>query len=346
MLRTLLNPNLTSASPKLFVLQIRSISWSRRVKSERGVSFLKGIGFSEAHITRITRSCPVVLFADSQKTLIPKLEFFRSLGISKTDLYKIISSNPILLESSLKNQFIPCYHYLKSVLHTDENVVKTIKTRSGIFRCSVDKILAPNISLLSEIGVPESRIQNMLMHYPRAFQLQHTRFKSKVEEVISLGFNPMRHTFLDALNILCTTKKTTLDRKWAAYRKENLSDDEIRTTFRAFPNCLTISEEKITRTMDFLVNKMGFEVVNITTWPVCLGYNLEKRTIPRCRVIKVLCSHGVLKKGIALSTFLGHSETKFLNKFVCKYEDKVPGLLKIYEGKETGTGSDNLDVTK
>ncbi|KAM7518948.1 hypothetical protein LguiB_017910 [Lonicera macranthoides] len=276
-------------------------------KAERVLTLFRTHGFSETQISRVVKVRPTILFSDPKKTLIPKLEFFRSIGLSRTDLPRIVSSNPVLLGRSLANQLIPCHNFLKNLLILDENVVKMLKRDSRILLHDFENVTGPNISSLSEIGVPKSVISFMLFWFPTTAHQNHEKFKRAVEVVIGMGFNPLR--------------------SWG------LSDDEILTAFRSHPMCMNLSEEKITRGMDFFVNKMGWEAVKVARCSAILFYNLENRIIPRCRVIKVLISEGILKKDASLSTFLMPSENKFLQKFVNKYEDKVPKLLNVYQGK-------------
>ncbi|KAM7514932.1 hypothetical protein LguiA_004515 [Lonicera macranthoides] len=301
-----------------------------RQKSEGVIALLRTHGFSETQISKVVKGRPTILLSDPKKTLIPKLEFFRSIGLSRTDMPRIVSLNPFLLGSSLENQLIPCHNFFKNVLVLDENVVKMLKRNSRILIHDFEKNIGPNISSLSRVGVPKLLISFMLFHFSSVACQNHKKFKKVVEEVIGMGFNPLRSMFVQAVQVICGMTKTTWDRKWAAYRMWDLSDDEILMAFRSHPVCMKLSEEKIMREMDFLVNKMGWKAVKIARCPAVLFFNFENRIVPRCRVIKVLISEGILKKDMSLATFLMPSENDFFERFVRNYEDKVPVLLNVY----------------
>lgn len=96
---------------------------------------------------------------------------------------------------------------------------------------------------------------------------------------------------------------------------------------------MIMSQNKISRTIDFLVNKMGWESRKLISCPAVLFYSLENRIIPRCSVIKVLLSRGLIAKEVKPGTFLQPTETRFLEKFVTKYEKEVSKLYDVYEGK-------------
>ncbi|KAF8395572.1 hypothetical protein HHK36_019522 [Tetracentron sinense] len=60
--------------------------------------------------------------------------------------------------------------------------------------------------------------------------------------------------------------------------------------------------------------------------------SLEKRTMPRCSVIEVLFSKGLMKKG-QMGNALMKAEDVFLKNYVIKYEEDLPQLLMIYQSK-------------
>lgn len=85
--------------------------------------------------------------------------------------------------------------------------------------------------------------------------------------------------------------------------------------------------------MDFLVNKMDWVSVAIARNPMVLSLSLEKRIIPRFSVIQVLLSKGLIRKDFHIGTVWLRSEKHFLISFVTKYQEDVPQLLSIYQGK-------------
>jgi mTERF domain-containing protein len=221
------------------------------------------------------------------------------------------------------------------VLVTDENVVKMLRYQLRILAYDFDKCIAPNINLLTDIGAPKTRILQMLLRYPNVFCVNHPNFKGAVEAAIGMGFKPVNAKFNDALRILCVLSKATWDRKVMIYKSWGLSDDEVGIAFRSFPISMSLSEEKITKAMDIFVNEMGRNAADVARSSYVLGYNIENRIKPRCRVIKLLISKGFLKESISLGSFLLAGETLFVEKFVSKYEDKVPELLRIYQERQS-----------
>jgi mTERF domain-containing protein len=137
-----------------------------------------------------------------------------------------------------------------------------------------------------------------------------------------MGFDPMRTVFVLAIQVLLKMSKPKLESK-----------DMALTAFKRSPNCMVSSEEKITKTMDFLVNKIGFPPKHIATDPVVTNLSLEKRIIPRCSAVQILLAKGLIKNKLPLGTFLLQTERMFLEQFVNRFQGDVPELLNVYQDK-------------
>ncbi|XP_052204824.1 transcription termination factor MTERF15, mitochondrial-like [Diospyros lotus] len=294
---------------------------------------LRDYGFTDARISKMAAVRPSILSCNPDKILLPKLEFFRSIGLSSTDLPRIIWASKGLLFRSLEKQLIPCYNFLKSVLLLDENVLKMLKRGPGILLHDVDKTIAPNLAALREAGAPQSIIFFMLIRSPRAIHQDTQKFKESLNKAVQMGFNPSKSTFACAVQVLCEMPESTWDHKMEVYGRCGMSRDEVLLAFRSHPLCMYLSEEKITRAMDFLVKEMGWKPAAVARCSAVIFFKLEKRIMPRCAVIKVLLERGLVKKDICLSTFLLPSEKSFLDLYVKRYEDDVPGLMGVFMGK-------------
>ncbi|KAL0389602.1 UNVERIFIED_CONTAM: hypothetical protein Scaly_0317300 [Sesamum calycinum] len=241
---------------------------------------------------------------------------------------------PTFFTRSLENQIIPNYNFLKSVLGTDERVAAAMKRTSWIFCDDVNKSLSPNVKVLRELKVPESCIKLLLTHYPEALFEKADEFRASVSKVLEMGFSPLKSMFVLALHAISgDANKVTWARCYQSYSDWGWSEDDIHMAFRKHPNCMLMSQEKISETMDFLVHKMGWNSRTIATCPTVLFFNLKSRIIPRCSVIELLSSRGLITKRLKLSTVLIPSEKSFLERFVVKFEKEIPELPDFYKGK-------------
>ncbi|XP_031271456.1 uncharacterized protein LOC116129866 [Pistacia vera] len=295
---------------------------------------LRNYGLTAAHITKLVKRRPSLLLTNPERSILPKFEFFKSLGITDAELASVCSSTPAILGHSLENLLIPNYKFLKSVLLSDANVIKSFRKKSGIFQQDLAKNVSPKLTVLRELGMPERFIALILTCYaPIVFQ-KCEKFDKNVKKVIEMGFDPQKCGFIHAMQAFAAMSQSTWERKLNVFRGWRWSDEDIMLVFRKCPNCMIASESKIMNAMDFLVNKMRWQSTDIALYPEVFLMSLEKRVIPRCLVIKVLQSKGLLKKKWSLSTCVRPVEKLFLDRFVTKYLDQVPELMNIYQRKE------------
>ncbi|XP_021627201.2 transcription termination factor MTERF15, mitochondrial [Manihot esculenta] len=291
---------------------------------------LREHGFTISQISKIVKTRPHLLLAHPEKTLLPKLEFLRSIGFSRTGLSVMVSRNPDFLARSLERWLIPTYEILKSVLVSDEKVVKTLNNR---FISFLPKRFFNNYSLLREIGVSESSISYLLSQSPQAMSEEVSKFAVQVEKVMKLGFDPSKFNFVEAVRVFHGLSSKSWEQKMKVYKRFGLSEDEIWSMFRKYPTCMALSEKNVIDTMDFLVCKMGWQPAAVAKTPLMLGFNLERRIMPRCSVVRVLLLKGLIKADVHLSSVLIPSEKFFFERFVTKYQEHLPELLDIFHKK-------------
>ncbi|XP_059652927.1 uncharacterized protein LOC132300021 [Cornus florida] len=325
----------------------KALSASKRMKFETPdkpdsvMAFFRNHGFTETQIAVLIRKLPRLLLSDPEKTLLPKIEFFHSKGVSTEDIVKILSATPAILRRSLENHVIPSYNFLKELLKSEEKTNAAIKQQSRLLLYDLHISVAPNIEALREIGMPESIIVSFFTNQSSAFRGNADRFKEMVEEVKKMGFNPTTMMFGEAIHALRAITKSNWERKVEVYKKWGFSEDDILVAFRKRPRFMVVSDDKITRIMGFFVNKLGWESSIIARRPVLLCLSLERRIIPRCSVYQILLSKGLIKKGFGLIKMMDSPESYFLEKFVKKYEEEAPELLKLYQDKLNLSNSGN-----
>ncbi|XP_077248867.1 transcription termination factor MTERF8, chloroplastic-like [Tasmannia lanceolata] len=300
-------------------------------KADSALTFFQNHGFTESHITLLITKCPSLLLADTDKILKPKFEFFNSLG--SIDLAKLFTSDPTLLKRSLNNQIIPSFNFLKSFLHTNENIIFAIRRSTPILQYNVEKVMAPNVAVLQNHGVPNYIISKLISKQPRTIMLNNSRFSEIVAMVKEMGFNPVKGNFITAVRVMSGMSKLNWERKLGVYRSLGWSEDEIFSAFKMYPTYMILSEKKIRRGMDFFVKEMNYKPSSISKYADILALSLEKRIVPRCSVLQVLMSKGLIGKDLCLSPVLRPNEKKFLEKFVIKNLQRIPELLRVYQGK-------------
>ncbi|KAL5722680.1 hypothetical protein ACHQM5_006171 [Ranunculus cassubicifolius] len=298
------------------------------------LTLFRNNGFSESQISKIVVQIPYLLQSSVDKRLKPKFDFFNSKGLSGPDLAKVLSREGTVLGCSLEKTIIPNFDSLKTIFQTDEKVVAVLKRSINVV--AMYKTIESNIAILLDHGVPMSNIQKLLVSQPRLLSINSSRFSENAEEVKKMKFDPSQYRFLVAVHALGAMSKSSLEAKFDVYKRWGWSEDEVQFAFRNYPCCMMLSEENIMSTMDFIVNKMGYNTSSIAQRSIILQYSLEKRIIPRCSVIQVLIKNGLVKNLPELHVLLKITEDVFLKRFVTKFEKKVPELLNVYKGESRG----------
>eukprot|EP00257_Ricinus_communis_P020198 XP_015579375.1 transcription termination factor MTERF9, chloroplastic [Ricinus communis] len=294
------------------------------------LSFFKSHGFSKTQITKVVHRRPSVLSSNPEKTLLPKIQFFHSKGLSSPDIAKILSACPEILHTSTENQLIPAFNFIQNLLSSDEKVICAIKRLPKILLSQSLGYAISNINLLKEVGLPQSSIVWLLRYHPATLMTKLDRFAETIEAVKRLGLNPSLINFVIAIHAMRGMSKSTWEKKFDIYKKWGWSQEETLVVFGKFPWVMMYSEKKIMKMMDYYINKMGWDSSSIAKHPLLISLSLEKRVIPRCSVIQVLLSKGLVRL-TSLATSLRISEELFLHKFVRPYKEEAPHLLKLYQ---------------
>ncbi|CAI0542040.1 unnamed protein product [Linum tenue] len=319
-------------SPDRAKVSSKFLKFRTTEKPDAVVDLLRSHGFSGTQIARCIKYYPVLLELHPERVLRPKLDFLLSVGISRPELIKVVSSNPYLLIMSLEKCLIPRYNLLKDVLVDDRTIASVLKRNYGGFVSSKDSNLVPNIALLRKLGVGENRITYLVSHSPTVLFRPHSNFAEIVELAMHFGFHPSTFNFVAAIRAISSmTKKSSWEKRLEVYGRWGWSKDLTLLTFKRYPQCMCVSEEKIMQTMDFLLNKLGWESKAAAKCPVIFGLSFEKRVVPRCSVVQLLRLRGLIEDIPSLSVFLSPVEYRFKDKFAVKYPDYGAELLDVYE---------------
>ncbi|XP_043724209.1 transcription termination factor MTERF6, chloroplastic/mitochondrial-like [Telopea speciosissima] len=305
------------------------------------IELLQTNGFTNTHIANLITKYPPLLFADPVKTLKPKLELFQSLGFSRADLAKFLSSNNDILLRSLQNQIIPTCNFLKTFIHTNANLITALKQFSRIVGCNVKRTMEPNIATLRSYGVPDSNISKMIFIQPNPLTLTILRFKDVAAMVNKMGFNPNSLSFIIAICCMSGLSKQTWERKREVFKSFGWSDDEFLLAFKVQSRIMLTSEKKLGKLMDFFVNVLHLKPSDVVKCPNLFLLSLERRIIPRCSVLQILMSKGLIKNDVNIVSVLNSNKMRFEKRYFTRYEGKAPEVIKAYEGEMEFLGFDS-----
>ncbi|KAL5543951.1 hypothetical protein UlMin_007735 [Ulmus minor] len=309
----------------------------------KNVDLFRDWGFSENQIAVMTMRCPSIYLL-SVTNLKPKLELIKSVVFTDKDFWKVLCSRPSVLQRSLENQLVPVVKLLGIALGTKENLQKTMKSCNWLLTSSLERVIEPNISMLISYGIPKPLVSKWILLRPRILVMKTDRLREILDKVLKLGFKPNSLLFALAAHSMASMSKTIWDQKLEAFRSFGLSEDEICAAFKTQPMCMRTSETKIKRLMDFYINQLNLEPSVVSKNSTLVMYSLEKRIIPRCSVLQLLVSTGLVNESVNIARMLRMTEKKFMEEMVMKYKDVLPDVVKAYQGKIDFQGFPSLNV--
>ncbi|KAF9610381.1 hypothetical protein IFM89_022136 [Coptis chinensis] len=150
-----------------------------------------------------------------------------------------------------------------------------------------------------------------------------------------MGFYSRSTMFIHAIISRSGMTKTRWEEQWAFMCKLGFSHAECLSMFKKHPSSFVRSKENVHSRVKFFTVKQNFELSDIVKSPVILGLSLEKRIIPRCNVLDVLYSNGLIgsRNAGSLTTAWKLTEKEFIEKFVIKYQEVVLVIVSAYKSQ-------------
>ncbi|XP_010430248.1 PREDICTED: transcription termination factor MTERF15, mitochondrial-like [Camelina sativa] len=336
-----------SLAPKLQFLQSRGASSSElaeivssvpKILGKRGGKTISVYYDSIKEFIKADKGsklCHSLPQGSKQENKIRNVMALRELGVPQKMLFHLFISDHHVCCG--KERF---EESLKRVVEmgVDPTTLKFIETLKVVYRLS-DKTIKEKVNICKRLGFTGEDVWEMFTKCPC--------FLNNSEKKIIQTFETLKKCGLVEDEVLSVLKKFPICICISEHKILNcmetflglgFSRAEFITMVKHFPPCIGLSAEMVKKKAEFLVKKMNWPRKFLVSNPSVLGYNLEKRTVPRCNVIKALMSKGLLgdtgSKLPSIGSVLKSTDEKFLNMFVMMHVDKelVDELMAIFNG--------------
>ncbi|XP_071725086.1 uncharacterized protein [Rutidosis leptorrhynchoides] len=300
----------------------------KKLENTRSVlEFLKSNGFDETHITKLVEKYPPVLGCRVESNLKPKLEYFAQNGITGTNLVECVVAKPTILHKSLCDSIKPMFELLKEIDRSSDFIIRVLKRSGWLFTSGFNKNFKQNIDFLTKRGLPARHIDKLIL-FPRTLSENPKSFIHNCNVVNDLGIGIKSSRYIYVLRATNRMTEAKLKKKFQVFKSLGWTQEGILSMFKTYPSCLALSEERIRESVDFFVKVLEFKPEYVTARPNLLHHSLVKIG-HRYNILKVLESNKLVKLDEFLS-YLIVSEKRF-KIFTSQFEERVPGLLKMYE---------------
>ncbi|KAH0909364.1 hypothetical protein HID58_032685, partial [Brassica napus] len=306
------------------------------------LSLLRSHGFTDSHLSSIVTNYPRLLTADAEGSLSPKLKFLKSRGASSSELSETLSKVPRILGVKKEKSISIYYDFVRDVIEADKSLEYVKLRPSSLPQGSQQENKLRNVSALRDLDV-----WAMFKKYPP--------FLNNSEKKVTQTIETLKMCGLQEDEILSLFEKFPQCISYSEEKMEKAIDTllclgfskgDLTVILKRFPQFIGLSAESLKEKTEFLVKEMNWPLKAVVSTPAVLGYSLEKRTVPRCNVIKALMTKGLLGSELpTISPVLAIADEAFLNKYVRKHNDKklVAELMATFTGKKK-KNKKNLDL--
>ncbi|KAG6499738.1 transcription termination factor MTERF8, chloroplastic-like [Zingiber officinale] len=307
-----------------------------RQQPDSVLAFLKSYGFDDASVKRLLLYFPKCLLLDVEKALAPKFRAFEDLGLSPSDIVHLVWSNPSTVKCK-HERTVSKIEFWQGLLRSKAALVKLFKENRGILSCNIEKKIQPNLDLLRECGLDGPKLASILWHRPLMVAQNADFLKSLISRAEDLGVPRTSGMFHRTLCALFTVSPEKFKRQMELFRSFGWSEDDFVVAFRKCPTFLQKSLMTLQRKMEFLINEAGYASSYIAIRPILL----ERRLIPRHRILATLKSRGHCESDYKVATYMVISEAKFIEKYIMVYKDRYPDLSELYASLKHSNASDS-----
>ncbi|CAL5046890.1 unnamed protein product [Urochloa decumbens] len=291
------------------------------------LTLLSSVGLSRADIAGIVAADPLLL-RSSAKKVSPRLLALRDrLGLSAPQIARFLLVGSHSLRSC---DVVPKLEFFISFYGSFERLLVVMKRNSNILHSDLERVIKPNIALLRQCGLSVQDIAQLCSKNSWLLTFNPERVKEIVLRAEDFMVHCSPGMFKNVIAAVSHINKEKVAHK-LTFLKSTLgcSESEVAIAVSKMPKILVYSEESLLRKIQFLTKEVELEHQYIVGRPVLLGYSLEKRLVPRHRVMKLLQAKG-FNSNISFFSLAKLGEKDFRLKFIGCHEDSVPGLASYY----------------
>jgi mTERF domain-containing protein len=217
--------------------------------------WLRDLGLDQAGVARLIDKHPLILQADVEGALKPRLAYLQSLGLAPEAAVAVVRRHPSLLSVS-SAALQERVDYLRGLGLTRREVARLCAAQAPVLACSVADKLAPLVALLQEeLGCQGEALRRVL-----------------------------------ARSGLLSRAPDTVRARAAAWRALGLDGEALLGALRRFPRLLLypIDEPKYRRKIAFLREELGVAPAALAAFPQFISYSLPRRIAPRVAAARAL----------------------------------------------------------
>ncbi|TKW17770.1 hypothetical protein SEVIR_5G389700v4 [Setaria viridis] len=296
-------------------------------------AFLAGLSLSKADVAAAIARRPRVLCFSVESTLAPRVSQLRGIGLSTPEIARLVPLVPYVFASPV---YVSRLAFFISFFGSFTKLHATIRRDAQLLRRSVEKI-EPQAALLRECGLGARDIAQVASIAPRLFSGSEERLKAVIARAEELGVPRGTPMFRHALVVAYSIGRQNATAKMELLRSLGWSSSQVAMAVAKMPSILASSEDRLRRAVDFLTKEAGMEVEAVARGPSLLKFSIERRLVPRLKVLKLFKEKGLPLGGRSFYGVACMSRENFFNTFVLPHAKILPrGLIGAFATARAG----------
>ncbi|KAG7584949.1 Transcription termination factor mitochondrial/chloroplastic [Arabidopsis thaliana x Arabidopsis arenosa] len=267
----------------------------------------------------------------NKENKIRNISVLRELGVAQRLLFPLLisDSQPVCGKERFEES-------LKKVVEMgfDPETSKFVEALRVMYRMS-DKTIEEKVNVYKRLGFGVADVWAIFKKWPSFLSYSEKKITHTCETLMRCGL--LKHEVLSLIKkhpkCICSSEQKIVN-SIETFLGLGFSRDEFAVMIKRYPQCIDYTAETVKKKSDFIVKKMNWPLEGLVLIPQIFGYSLEKRTVPRCNVIKTLMSKGLLgSETPPMSSVLTSTDQSFLRRYVMKHDKLVPELMAIFSGE-------------
>ena len=268
--------SLSSLYQKLADSISKKVTFEEKGHPDSVLTLLRTHGFTDSQITTIITDYPLLLVADADESLAPKLKLLQNRGASTSELTEVLSKVPKILRIKKDKALGRYYDFVREIIEADKSS-KFERLCLSLPLGSRQENKIRNVLVLRDLGVPQ-RLLFPLLISRSAHVCGKERFEESLKKVLEMGFDPTTPKFVKALHTVYELSDKTIEEKVNVYKRLGFGVGDVWKIFKKHPSFLKFSEKNISHSTDTFLG-LGFSRVElagmVNRFPQCIGLSAE-----------------------------------------------------------------------
>lgn len=295
------------------------------------MAFLSNLGLSSAEVTAVVTRDPKVLCSDVERTLTARVAELTDLGLSRPEIIRllIVGMNHFRHGSLRLN-----VEFWISVFGSLDELMRVLRINNVLLSKNIEKVCKPNLALIQKCGIDVSEIPKSFMS--RVLTVDPKRLLEALAHLHEYRIQQGSQLFIRGLYTFAILGSEKITKRIQLFEKLGWSKDHIVSAVKSDPNILGFTEERVRRSMEFLIGVVGLEVQYIAQRPALITCSIDRRLLPRNCLMNFLRAKGLFNDKPTFFSVASLSDKKFRRRYVHPYEERFPGLAAAFASSSAG----------